>query len=92
MPEERMKKIIETMLDKTGPIMPINQFKNYPALPAPQTLRNKLSLGEIPRKFFFKHGRSTYVDMTEFLPYWAEGFKAHLPGQQIGKGADTIDD
>jgi hypothetical protein len=85
MSEEKIRKLIEEMLQHTGPVLSINEFKKFPALDAPQTLRNRLSAGEVPREFFFKNGRATMVYMTLYLPFWAKGFTSHTPGKQIGK-------
>ncbi|MBA3010015.1 MAG: hypothetical protein KJ658_05175 [Proteobacteria bacterium] len=83
--EKKKSQFAEDMLVLTGPIVALNDFKNYSALPAPQTMRNRLAEGKIPREWFFKRGRMTLVDMKGFLPYWAENLTSYAPTGQIGR-------
>jgi hypothetical protein len=71
--EEKREQFIKDMLELTGPIMRLADFNKYSALPAAQTMRNKMK--ELPKDIFYKHGSTTMVDMTAYLPLWANGLK-----------------
>ncbi len=84
MPKEKIQELIDAMLKRTGPMLPLPSFKDFPELPAPQSMRNRMAEGKIPKEYFFKHGRKTLVDMQAYLPFWANGFTSYANTGQIG--------
>jgi len=85
MSEEKIKELIEKMLNRTGPMLPLSAFKDFPDLPAPQTMRNKLSNGELPIEWFFKHDGRTMVDMDKYIPFWAKKFRPYKKTGQVAR-------
>ena len=71
--EEKREQFVRDMLELTGPIMRLADFNKYSALPAAQTMRNKMK--ELPKDIFLKQGSTTLVDMRAYLPFWANGLK-----------------
>jgi len=84
MPKEKIQELIEVMLQRTGPVLPLSAFKDFPELPAPQSMRNRMAEGKIPKEWFFKNGRKTLVDMREYLPFWANGFTSYANTGKVG--------
>jgi|GEM_PF-5563652 len=85
MSEQKIKELIEEMLKRTGPVLPLNRFNDFPELPAPQSMRNRMSEGLIPKDFFYKNGRTTLVDMREYIPFWVDGLKPYKQTGQVAR-------
>ena len=75
MSEEKIKQLVKDMFKRTGPAIRLIDFNNYPGLPAPQTVRNKMK--DLPKEVFLKRGRTTLVDMRIYLPIWASELKPY---------------
>jgi len=44
-----------------------------------------MSEGLIPKDFFYKNGRTTLVDMREYIPFWVDGLKPYKQTGQVAR-------